>query len=212
MVQKRQRGKSTGRAKGETALDMESRHERILKDYMQGYRMYEIAERLGIHVDTVNNDLRAIRLKWQAQNLESYNTLMHQELERLARIEREAWEGWERSKQKQEDKTTFLSPVERGDEGGSAMAVSGAQVSLRGQNGDPRFLKIVQDCADQRAKLLGLYIKRVDVRAQVNVSNDVSEMSDDELKRHIIQGVIRPTATGTRPDGEGVPEEAERED
>ena len=71
--------------------------------------------------------------------------LRERELQRIDRVEREAWAAWERSQQ----------PVQSAVVTGEDIAKR-TRKSVQQKYGDPRFLDIVHKCIAQRRAMLGL--------------------------------------------------------
>lgn len=122
--------------------------------YVKGKSQREIAQELSAARDytvshkTVGRDIAALLSRWRETACREINELKAAELARLNRLEREAWDEWERSKLKRErtltEKRTGDNPGER------------AQIVKENLLGDPRYLQAVQWCIDKRCKILGL--------------------------------------------------------
>lgn len=136
--------------------------ERDLQDvahlYLKGRTQHEIAERLSADGDrgysvtqqTVSNDLREIRRRWQESAVCDFGAAMALELAKIDNAEREAWEAWHRSIGQR-----VITTAGR-DNGGTGNGRGRAQVRTEDQFGDPRYLAQIQSCIDRRCKLLGL--------------------------------------------------------
>jgi hypothetical protein len=123
--------------------------------YTQGLSHYAITNRLNssrpykLSRQIVTTQIQGIIGEWRAKMLQAVDEKIADELARLNKIEREAWDAWERSKA-EETKTT--SEKSEGTNGRTL-----ARVIKAGRDGDPRFLMIVGNCVTERCKLLGLY-------------------------------------------------------
>ncbi len=112
-----------------------------------------IAQAVGVRsIGTIANDVEALRAKWHDQAWRTYDAHVDEMLARIETVETEAWAAWERSKSQQG--TTATKIVREGN----ADAPSREEASDRRQDrdGDPRFLTIILECQDRRARILGL--------------------------------------------------------
>jgi hypothetical protein len=125
-------------------LELAARRQRVAAGYLAGQSQDAIAAAEGVHKSQVTRDLVAIRKDWRAAACRDYDTKLAEELARLARIEAEAWAGWEQSKQDAETRYAGSDKTWKRTEG---------------QAGDPRFLERLCWCVEQRLKLLGAYAK-----------------------------------------------------
>lgn len=78
--------------------------------YLKGWSMGKIADELGISVATVHTTLKTLREEWMAVATINFDERKAEELARLDRMERVAWEAWERST---EDLEVKITKVER---------------------------------------------------------------------------------------------------
>ena len=106
--------------------------------YVKGHSQAEIAGRFGVPREQIAYDLREIRQNWIDTQVSSFDGIQARELEKLDRLERSAWHGWELSLTAQEGQSV------------------GRTIRDGGGEGDPRFLEIVTKCIERRARLLGL--------------------------------------------------------
>ena len=100
--------------------------------------------KLAISQPTVCQDLQAIRKQWRESAIRDFDAARELELQKLDRVEREAWAAWERSQQPAQ------SAVVSGDGTGHA------RKSLHTQHGDLRALETVLKCNAARRAMLGL--------------------------------------------------------
>jgi len=94
-------------------------------------------------------DLSELDKRWKAEALRDIAAWKVVELERLDAVERAAWEAWERGIGKKQKTIT-----ER-NQGGKG-SVAKARIETEELNGDPRYLAVILDCQQRRARLLGL--------------------------------------------------------
>ena len=127
------------------AMQLEERRVLVAELYLQGWVQTAIAKQLGVTQPTVSADLKAIRQEWKESRIRDFDTLKAQELERLDKIERTAWEAWEQSREP--EITTKASKVD---------GQSRAERTTKHTHGNVNFLNTVIRCVDKRCDLLGL--------------------------------------------------------
>ncbi|MCC7334431.1 MAG: helix-turn-helix domain-containing protein [Pirellulaceae bacterium] len=131
-----------------TALLADQRRERIesvIKLYLKGKSVMEIAKAYGLDRQAIYRDLRVARKIWHKRNDRAADALIAEEVAKLDRIESELWDQWERSK---EDQTQRYS--ERDGTGG----VTKKGKRVKGQCGDPRYMQLAMQCVDKRCRLM----------------------------------------------------------
>jgi len=122
----------------------------------QGKEQWEIRQLLAQQgvvrsPNIISRDVKAIRLSWLdgiQRNLEEW---VGEKLAELYAIKREAWDAWHASKGKQERSVRGQSTRD-----GQPDTLH-ATIHEFTSPGHPEYLKIVQWCIDQEAKLLGLH-------------------------------------------------------
>jgi hypothetical protein len=146
------------------------RRQKVAALYLQGKTQWDIARLVNVSQGTVSNDLAAIREDWLASALRDFDSKKAEELAKLDRLEAEAWEAWQRSK---EDAETVRKKSEqvrtsegRGKNQRSTLVPVKVVMELtkKGQAGDPRFLEQVRWCVETRLKLMGLMRNQADVK------------------------------------------------
>jgi hypothetical protein len=114
-------------------LRVAERRARVAALYLQGYKQFEIAARLGLEGDAgamvVSRDLAAVRKAHTTSALRDYDFAKGQILAELALLKRELWASWELSRK----------------------AADGTP-----RPGDPRLAAQLLSCLDEEAALLGL--------------------------------------------------------
>lgn len=125
----------------------------ISKWYLQGWSHYKIADELNslrpysVSRRTITNDIKAVRKSWLKESVMNFDERVAQELAKLDNVEAKAWEGWERS----DNRETSVRKSVQGDK-----TFLEATLTKVGQAGDPRFLSIITKCIEQRCRLLGV--------------------------------------------------------
>lgn len=151
-----------------TASNIVYRHSIVAEMYIEGKTQSEMAKRLQVTQSTICKDLMKIKEQWKRKYAEDFGVRVSEELARIDRLERAAWEGWERSCQDAETKVQrkeMAIPKVKDDD--KKKKPSGKQELIpvkvlrektsRGQSGDPRFLAQVQACIDMRLRIIGAY-------------------------------------------------------
>lgn len=160
---RRQRKSETDARKREAEqarrLKLRQRDERrthVAKYYKLGWTARDIAHELNFSTNTIYSDIKILIRYWRMSAIRDIDGIRQVELEKIALMEREAWEAWERSKQ--DSQRTIQEMVKRADdpEGKGGAGNGRAQVLKETQTGDTRYLDVVQRCQERRAKLLGL--------------------------------------------------------
>jgi hypothetical protein len=127
-------------------IELNERRQRVAEMYVQGQTQAAIATEIGVSQATVFNDLTFIQDHWRASALRDFDAARELELQKLDKIEREAWTAWDRSKQPAQS-----AKVRSGRTGEEA-----TEKSLQHRVGDPRYLDQVLRCIAARRALLGL--------------------------------------------------------
>src|SRR5436190_3827327 len=152
-------------------LEMLQRRQKVADLYLQGLSQASIAEQLEVSQTSVARDLAKIERSWRESAIRDFDAAKERELQRLALIEKNAWEGWKRSCQ----------PIQSATVDGQAADSQKAKRTVKHQNGQPRFLELVLECIDKRAKLLGL-----DAPLKVVPTTlDGQPLSKEERRAHI---------------------------
>jgi len=94
----------------------------------------------------VCTDLQAVRREWRDSRIRDFDEAVNRELAKVDRLEREAWNAWQRSREPLESTRVVSDGA-----GGKT-----AQKVVRQRDGDPRFLEQVHKCIATRRALLGL--------------------------------------------------------
>lgn len=126
-------------------LEIVERRKKVGELYLKGWGQVAIAGQLGVRQSTVCDDLKQLCKAWRQSSIRDFDAMRDIELEKLNQVEREAWDGFERSKQPHQSATTD----------GQAGAQK-ARRTVRNQYGDPRYLSVILDCIQARRELLGI--------------------------------------------------------
>lgn len=118
-----------------------------------------------VSLNTVYEDIQALRSEWRETRLTALDEATAIELAKLDRVEEVAWQAFWQSKtirvvrNKQRGRPRRLDPTDQNS--AVTMETEGAETWTQEQEspGDPRFLLIVTQCIEKRAKLLGIYFE-----------------------------------------------------
>jgi hypothetical protein len=121
------------------------RRQQVAELYLQSWSQAAIAERLQVDQSTISGDLKAIRREWRESAIRDFNQAQAEELQKIDRVEREAWAAWELSKKPSQ------SAVVDGDADSQQ-----ARKTIKNRHGDPRLLEVVLKCIVSRREILGL--------------------------------------------------------
>lgn len=147
--------------------EIQLRRKQIAELYVQGWTQMAIAEKLNIGQPTVSLDLQKLQKEWRESRIRDFDTVRELEIQKLDRLEREAWAAWERS-QKPSQSAEF----------GDDTSNTPKKKRVKNQNGDPRFLVVVHQCIASRRALLGLDALPALPKEDANAAIDSTERAD----------------------------------
>lgn len=111
----------------------------------------EIAQKTGLSYETVKRENRIVELEWKARAQEAIDQVKANELAKLDRLELEVWTEWQRSKADYQKRIVEdRPPTVTGQSGRYARIETGASC------GDPRYINLLLNIQERRARLLGL--------------------------------------------------------
>lgn len=140
-------------------------HDRVFitKFYVRGYSYREIAKLLNEELtkseagyvlteSAVYNDINIIQIEWKRERMETIEEYIQKELRKLEEIETQLWQAWEMSKMGKRKVKIRGGELDGTAEGkGGKLQNRVAETSA----GDPKFLDLLLNVQDKRAKLLG---------------------------------------------------------
>ncbi len=147
------------------SLAIRQRRQRVADLYLKGLTQVAISAEVGVGQPTVCSDLKRIQAEWRASAIRDFDLAREIEVQKIDRVEREAWAAWERSQKPDQSATTTDDPNNRR-----------TRRHIRNRNGDPRYLDVVHKCIAARRQLLGL-----DAPTRMEIDSDgptVAERSD----------------------------------
>lgn len=155
--------------------------------FLRGHTYRDIAAKLkehhmelGVEGYTISHvqvmkDMQRVQIQWKKDRLDSVDDYVQRELEKLDKIEAEAWAAWESSKfgkvrKKSRNltgkKVAYVDDSKEGDE--DATVYDGfTEEGTETSSGNPKFMDVILNAMQRRAKLLGL-----DSPEKVDMIND----------------------------------------
>lgn len=128
----------------------EERRAKVSALYVRGYTETQIAKMIKTSQPTVHRDLQLARGAWRDKMIADIGDAIAMELQHIAAVQTEAWEGWFRSiEHKTAEKTKLIESVKHGD-------TKSIEKAIEWQVGNPAFLTTLLTCSERRSKLLGL--------------------------------------------------------
>lgn len=150
--------------------------------FLRGHTYRDMAERLkqhhneigGIHYEIsfvmIQKDMQALLIQWKRDSLQTVDEYLQRELNKLDKIEEEAWMAWEKSKTgKIRAKTRnlktaakkYVDDTDKLDENGELMEPRPIyegfdEEATETSAGNPKFFDVILSSMQRRAKLMGL--------------------------------------------------------
>lgn len=200
------RGDGRPRSDGKPARTEAEREQQlvVIADLrLQGWPQYKIAAHLGLHQSTISMDLAEVHRRWEAESIKKIDQYKSMELARIDKILVESWEAWENSKRPRKEVTVERRqrPPGEGQDGEAAEPVEETKRSLKhiDQIGDPRYLREIIRCIQERCKLLGLYADKSTFTEEVNKMIAQIVIRGPEPPKQIEQGEEQQPAKITGP-------------
>ncbi len=147
--------------------EIAQRRKQVAELYIQGWTQVQIADKLSTTQFTVSTDLQRLQKEWRESRLRDFDSARELEIQKLDRLEREAWAAWERS-QKPSQSAEFKDDATN----------TPSKKKVKNQNGDPRFLVVVHQCIASRRALLGLDALPALPKEDANAAIDSTERAD----------------------------------
>ncbi len=152
--------------------------------FLRGYSYREISDALNqdlsdrgigytISFQMVYYDLQQCLIEWKRERLETIDEYITQELRKLDKMEQQAWAGWETSKAKKYRK-------KKKPKTGATECTPEYYEYVETAAGNPRFLDLLLNIQQRRAKLLGL-----DAPVKINIPGGNAGTDDDKPKYDI---------------------------
>lgn len=164
--------------------------------FLRGYTYRDIADRLNADLEKrklnyrltmpmVYYDIQQMLIEWKRNQLESIDQYVTAELQKLDKMEVEAWNAWEISKQsKKKNKTK---------KGGNGLM--GRQImteeAIETTSGNPRYLDLLLNIQQRRAKILGFDAPiKIDIPGvNVSVTNENERFNAESIPDDLLFAV-----------------------
>lgn len=157
-------------------LQIERNRREITELYLKGAPLHDIAEKTGLTVAVVKNDLGRIIKLWQKEQVMDMTVVKMVQLEKINLIEAELWDSWYQSKNQGR---TLVTKRQSGQANAQAPSRQSQEIATEKSAGDMAYMNGIKWCIEQRNKLFGLYApKKV---AQTDVQGNDVTMGRDEL-------------------------------
>lgn len=146
----------------------------------------DMAERLDVSQRTISNDISELEERWKQAQTEALDLVKGREAAKLDKVEQEAMQAWERSKEDtKERRHTVKAKAQRSSAGelGQPQPVEVHNVEKTVERiGDPRYLHVVLGAMDRRAELMGLdKLKRIDSGNARRIADALARLQGDDL-------------------------------
>lgn len=152
----------------------------IARLYLQGKTHVEIAylvsadRQYTLTKQTIGRDIGELNDRWYQASMTDIDRLKAVQLAKVDELEATAWEGWFKSLQ---DKTSQTTQDTEG--------MKSTSNTTQSSSGDPRFLKLIDNCIERRCKILG-----IDAPAKVSATDNEGRPSAGSF-------VILPAVAGS---------------
>lgn len=210
-----------------TPFEREMDYVDIARLYLRGWPTAQIVEWIGhnrpytLHLETVQGALRELRRRWREEYVELIDEAKAIELQRLDRIEQEAWDAWENSKKKRNEIERFKTSDKwsgKGNANKPTYTRERIKHVIIERDPNAKYLEVIMWCIDKRVEILGLNApKRVDINwrkeaeaAGVNPEEVISELErqflDAATKQQQLPGGSSEGSLGTNSEETGHPD------
>lgn len=130
--------------------------------FLQGYTYRQIADKLNIEIKargndytidfrTVYRDLQKVLIEWKKEHADDMDAYVRKEVQKLDLMECELWQAWEKSKTGKLREKVAKRPSR--DELKDSYDTN--ETTKETSAGNPRFLQLILEVMQRRAKLLG---------------------------------------------------------
>lgn len=195
--------------------DEERERDRVLiaRMYVRGKTQHEMLLKLNdiyppdrrLTAKAIHLDLKAIQAMWQQSTLFDFNAAKSKELARLDEAEREAWDAWDRSKEKHirveyevsDDQVPFSADKVADVKRKKKRKVIEATV------GDIKYLEMVERLIKMRCDILGLFEAQhiqIDWRTEA-LQSGMDEQTIDAVREKTIETLLEAITQAAKDSG-----------
>lgn len=158
--------------------------------FLRGYTYKEISERLNeenarrgvgytISKQMVYRDMQRLLIEWKRERMDNIDDYVTQELRKLDKMEVELWKAWERSKtgETREKNRQNAKPRKVLEDGDNPEYYGYEETTTETSAGNPRFLDLLLNVQQRRAKMLGF-----DAPVKIEIPGYNAGTDDDKPK------------------------------
>jgi hypothetical protein len=182
--------------------------------FVKGYTYRQIADSVNANIrergltytisfQQVHKDVKELLISWKKERFDLIDDYVTSELKKLDRMEQELWAAWEASKDGKR-----RTKIEGGSiEGGNISGGKLKERNLETTHGNPRYMDLLLDVQQRRAKLLGYDAPtKIDIHKPDNpFSKDETEYNLDslpvELMEKMAEAMMRDNSKKLRENG-----------
>lgn len=154
--------------------------------FLQGYTYRQIADKLNIEIKargnnytidfrTVYRDLQKVLIEWKKEHADDMDAYVRKEVQKLDLMECELWQAWEKSKTGKFREKVAKRPSR--DELKDSYDTN--ETTTETSAGNPRFLQLILEVMQRRAKLLGF-----DAPVKVDVTGLSAREQDTQVPQY----------------------------
>jgi len=175
------------------------------KLFLKGYSYRDIVAKLNedlkrrempytIGLSMVFYDLQQILIEWKRERLDNIDDYVTQELKKLDKIEIELWEAWEASKNgkvREKNRTSAKPKKVLSEDEKTGDYYGYDEKSIETSSGNPRYLDLLLNVQQRRAKLLGFDAPiKIDVPSYQTVANDTPNYDIKGIPEDLLFAVV----------------------
>lgn len=181
------------RGKKRNRVQRASHRQKIAELRLTGHTVHQIVRMSKLSKSTVQREFRALAADWLEAAAIATDEHRAVELARLEQIEREAFAEWERSKL---DYAKEFTESVKGmcEQAGFETKPKVVKRETGGRIGDARFLQIILNAQERRAKLLGLDAPTKVAPTDPTGEQPYDRMSDAEIDARIAELAAKEAA------------------
>lgn len=197
---------SSKHARKRTDLEIARDRALIAELHYKGYTDHEITDHINnrpgipyqLSKQTIFRDRKELLDQLNQEGLDNTNLWLQEEIFRLTVIEKEAWDAWQKSADPVMSKRINKVLREHFDKEtkelvDSEMITKSIEELVMDQKREPKWLQIILDCVEKRARLRGLYKFQARIETDTKISiKTYQEWSPAQWDGEVIEVVPNP--------------------